>query len=288
MLISYPTWLTVQHESSREKQILLQSGINYGGVHVLSVKISSEFKTLKRNRIDVSSKQSQQRTPVSHSEMETPYLPQQMFADDFGRVYEPAEDTFLLMDALEEDLQYLDDNVLIGLECGCGSGTVVTALSKALGKTRPRVMMATDISLDACKTSLKCAKLHNQTIQMVNTDLGESLMHRLENQVDLLVFNPPYVPTDRADTPDTSDSNKIALAWAGGDRGRDITDRFLASFVPKLLSKPHGRAYLVALDKNNIRELQDFLVDHRIAGKVVKKRRAGIEHLSVIRYEWSS
>lgn len=37
--------------------------------------------------------------------METPELPLEQFEKYFQNVYEPAEDTFLLLDALEQDLE---------------------------------------------------------------------------------------------------------------------------------------------------------------------------------------
>lgn len=238
--------------------------------------------------------------------METPHLPRAIFGPDFENVYEPAEDTFLLLDALEADLAKLAANTRICLECGSGSGAIVTALSKAFDNisndqqdrsepeslslsSRP-LIIATDVNIEACKTTKKCANYHQQQhrIQIVQTNLAQSLVDRLEHSVDLLIFNPPYVPTDTQEKVDESSTN-LQLAWAGGSQGRDLTDAFLQSYVPKLLSKPDGVAYLVALDKNNIRELSDCLVkDHKIKGTIAMERQAGIEHLYVLKYRWMS
>lgn len=228
--------------------------------------------------------------------MQTPHLPRAIFGDDFQNVYEPAEDTFILLDALENDLETLKSKTSVCLECGSGSGTVITALSKALnsGNTGSNdadasniscLMIATDINAEACKTTTKCTIFHKQNnVQVVRTNLAESLVDRLQNLVDLLVFNPPYVPTDEREEVSSRD---LQLAWAGGASGRKLIDTFLNSYVPRLLSKPDGVAYMVALDKNDVACLSGFLVnEHKIQGTVVLERRAGIESLYVVKYEW--
>jgi methylase of polypeptide subunit release factors len=77
-------------------------------------------------------------------------------------------------------------------------------------------------------------------LEAVLGDLDGPMASRLQGQIDVLVFNPPYVPTP----PDEVGSAGIEAAWAGGVNGRQVIDRFLPR-VAKLLS-PKGRLYMVS------------------------------------------
>ena len=47
-------------------------------------------------------------------------------------------------------------------------------------------------------------------------------------------------------------SHGIEASWAGGYRGREVTDRFIPQ-IPQLLS-PHGVCYLLVLKENDLGE----------------------------------
>lgn len=50
---------------------------------------------------------------------------------------------------------------------------------------------------------------------------------RLAHAVDLIVFNPPYVPTIAEEADVAQKEMGIQGAWAGGDDGMDVTNQFL-------------------------------------------------------------
>uniref|UniRef100_A0A8C3T285 Methyltransferase HEMK2 n=1 Tax=Chelydra serpentina TaxID=8475 RepID=A0A8C3T285_CHESE len=162
----------------------------------------------------------------------------------FREVYEPAEDTYLLLDALERDAAQLRDaGVEISLEVGSGSGVVSTFLASIVGPIA--LYICTDINPIAAFCTLETAVLNKVHIHPVITDLVTGLLPRLNGKVDLLLFNPPYVVTPSEEV----ESRGIEAAWAGGKNGREVMDRFFP-LVPDLLSTG-GLFYLVTIKENN-------------------------------------
>ncbi|XP_077370147.1 methyltransferase N6AMT1 isoform X2 [Festucalex cinctus] len=162
---------------------------------------------------------------------------------DFSEVYEPSEDSFLLIDALEKDAQTLQRlRPCVCVEVGSGSGVVSAFLASLLG---PSACFCTDVNRAAALCTAETASRNDVALQPVVTDLVGSLLPRLSGLVDVLVFNPPYVVTPSSEVGGTG----IEAAWAGGRRGREVTDRFLP-LVSQLLSS-RGLFYLVTIAENH-------------------------------------
>ena len=73
--------------------------------------------------------------PVARAgHMDSLVYPSNIFGKYFNNdVYEPAEDTFLLIDAIEKDIEEIKvEKPLIVVEIGCGSGSVIGSLIKAI------------------------------------------------------------------------------------------------------------------------------------------------------------
>ncbi|TBU64724.1 S-adenosyl-L-methionine-dependent methyltransferase [Dichomitus squalens] len=204
-------------------------------------------------------------------------------AADYQHVYEPAEDTFILLDALEEDADVLRNlHPRICLEIGSGSGCVSTFAGKILGSTTS-LYLATDINPHATQCTKLTGRQNKVPVEPLLASLAGPLRSRLRHSVDILLFNPPYVPTNSAEADEAQQDADIAGAWAGGQDGMAITD-ILLDQVESLLS-PRGRFYLVAVKQNDIhgicRRMQE---QYGLKGEVALQRRAGREHLYVLRF----
>lgn len=197
--------------------------------------------------------------------------------EDYQNVYEPAEDTFLMMDALEKDAGSLKERrPLLCLEVGSGSGALIAFLASILGPFCHYI--ATDINPIAAQCTSQTAKENGVNVCCVVTDLVECLVPHIFGKVDVLIFNPPYVVTESEEV----GSHNIEASWAGGKQGREVMDR-LFPLVSSLLSSS-GCFYLVTVAENKPDEIISLLDSYGLCGEVILARRAGRERLSILKF----
>ncbi|MBU4245634.1 MAG: HemK2/MTQ2 family protein methyltransferase [Nanoarchaeota archaeon] len=140
----------------------------------------------------------------------------------FENVYEPAEDTFLLISALQNsDLK----NKTV-LEIGTGSG-IIALFAARFAKS----VLAVDINPKA----INCAKENVKINGIKNVEFRESnLFSNINEKFDIIIFNPPYLPDEQI----TQD-----IALDGGHDGRKVIERFLED-APKFLNA-RGKIFLL-------------------------------------------
>nr|XP_015217202.1 PREDICTED: hemK methyltransferase family member 2 isoform X1 [Lepisosteus oculatus] len=195
----------------------------------------------------------------------------------FSDVYDPAEDSFLMMDALERDAEMLRRlNPSVCLEVGSGSGVLSAFLASIVGPKA--VYFCTDVNPAAVLCTMETARCNDVSLQPLITDLVEAILPRLRENVDVLLFNPPYVVTPTEEV----GSHSIEASWAGGRRGREVMDR-LFPLVPQLLSS-QGLFYLVTVQDNDPEEILQLLGQSGLRGEVCISRQAGREALSILRF----
>ncbi|EQC25890.1 methylase [Saprolegnia diclina VS20] len=199
--------------------------------------------------------------------------------DVLGDVYEPAEDTYLFLDAIQDETPFLADlRPSLVLELGPGSGVVgVYTMQQLASIDQPALLLAVDINDEATACTKATARLnaiHN--IEIVRMDLLTQL--QLRHQVDVLLFNPPYVPTPSEEVGSTG----IEAAWAGGLHGREVIDRLLP-LVQHLLS-PVGVFYMVIVAENRPKDIARIMAANGFSTTVVRSRQAFNERLSILKF----
>ncbi|WP_037671227.1 HemK2/MTQ2 family protein methyltransferase [Streptomyces griseus] len=158
---------------------------------------------------------------------ETTTLPEPLRLRTPPGVYEPQHDTRLLADALRREGIRPGADVL---DVGTGSG----ALALEAARLGARVT-AVDISWRAVLTTRFNAWLSRQQVSVRHGDLTAAVRDRA---FDLVISNPPYVPS-----PERRPPRGAARAWDAGQDGRALLDRVCAE-APEVL-RPSGALLLV-------------------------------------------
>ena len=198
------------------------------------------------------------------------------------------------------------DEIQTVMEIGTGSGVPITYLSKQLLAEKPRPLpefdgnftfsvIATDLNPLALEFAKKTATENGvvtsqkesstvsiESIEFIECDLATPLLEDREGTIDVLVFNPPYVPTEDSEV----SGNGIEISWAGGTDGRLVVDRALPQ-IAKLLRKTTGVCYMITVDDNLPAELASILQEkHGLKMVPLVRRRARNEYLSVQKISW--
>ena len=254
----------------------------------------------------------------------------------FDTIYEPAEDSYLFLDVLSSpsEAAWLSrrfksaanqcpssagNSTPLVVEVGTGSG-VVLAFAAANANAifgRPDILtLGTDVNTDACSATRKTvlvaldekreeSKPNGQETateaQLCAVIAGDLCAPLRPGGVDVLLFNPPYVPTPelpQIPSPDEEqntkgysskferDSHLLSLSYAGGDDGMETTNRLLEA-IPGILNSERGVAYILLCAQNKPQDVMQQIKNWgsgwnvEIAGRSGVK--AGWERLVIIR-----
>lgn len=112
-------------------------------------------------------------------------------------VYLPDNDSYFFIDFLELHKQnYLDNNNLVFLEVGCGSGVISRHISHSYYKKNKfhPLILSSDINPRATAYSKKKLRESPVVVDSVNDCITTGLIDGIDlSRVDLLLFNTPYV-----------------------------------------------------------------------------------------------
>ncbi|KAJ9608364.1 S-adenosylmethionine-dependent methyltransferase [Cladophialophora chaetospira] len=261
----------------------------------------------------------------------------------YDLIYEPAEDSFLFLDTLSSasETSWLQTHfsqassnparIPLLVEIGPGSGVIIAFLTANAGTifgtqvlslsvdVNPHAALATSTTVrraledveHAARTSGPEPLAGQQSVGTsvyLSSALGDLTSPLQSGEVDVLVFNPPYVPTEAAPTlppisPTTTkptfeeSSLLLELSYGGGVDGMEVTNRLLAQ-IPNVLSAK-GVAYVLFCRGNKPEEVKRGIRDW--AGSAdgrckwqaetvgTSGKKAGWEKLEIVRIwrEWT-
>ena len=182
-------------------------------------------------------------------------------------VYEPAEDSFLLATYASS----LSGSIL---EIGCGSGIVSLSAAQANPKN-------TVLGVDINPKAVACAQANARANGIANaTFLLSDLFSDVpaSQKFDYILFNPPYLPTSRAQRLKSPEEN---AAYDGGASGIGVFKRFIAE-APAHLSEG-GKVAVIATSLGNGIEKTMALLEARVgSAQILAEEKFFFEKLALI------
>ena len=172
---------------------------------------------------------------------------------NFDRIYEPAEDSYLLLDTLSSPAEtlFLSTRFNKGIhnpppiivEIGTGSGIVlafVATQAEAIFGRNDIVALGTDVNEYACRAAEQtvaqgCKDTNKSKYTAALTSLSSIVCADLASPLrsgmaDVMIFNPPYVPSDDAPgTRPVTDSAPTSTSHADHSPGSLLHDSYLLS-----------------------------------------------------------
>lgn len=194
----------------------------------------------------------------------------------YENVYEPAEDSKLLLKISKKYLKQLKSNIKV-CEVGVGSGFVSSNLAKDYPKCE---YFGSDINPDAIKLTNDEFKELNLKINLKN----KSLLSDFNEKFDLILFNTPYFPFESKF--DTFDSISLKdRAIYGGVKGYEVIEEFVNQVNEKLDNE--GSVFMIFSSLTKPDEIKEILRRNLFEFEIVEEENSFFEKIICLKF-WKS
>jgi release factor glutamine methyltransferase len=166
-------------------------------------------------------------------------------------VYEPREDSFLLLEEIKKRIR----PGMKALDVGTGSGLLAKAMA---------LEGAEAFALDIDRGAIRQAKEHAENVCFFLSDL----LSAVKGRFDLIAFNPPYLPGKEKD-----------LETVGGPEGHETVLRFIEQLPSRL--KRSGECLLLISSHTNPGKVEKAMKEEGLGFKVVSRSSMFFEELMV-------
>ncbi|MFX0043392.1 MAG: HemK2/MTQ2 family protein methyltransferase [Candidatus Hodarchaeota archaeon] len=215
-------------------------------------------------------------------------FPDPIIQFDFENVYTPSDDTYLLIDYFKESVneKYFDglniENIEKILDLGTGTGIIAIFFQLIKGQItnfNPQIYAS-----DILEEALKCAKLNEKLngikkkITFIKSDLFKSFPSILKNAFEIIIFNPPYLPSIKTLNEKEKQLN-IDYSWNGGKKGFEVFADFIEQ-AKKYLNLQHKcYIYTISSSRTNLNDLNNIITQNGFENKILNKKHIFFEDI---------
>ena len=209
-------------------------------------------------------------------------------------VYPPSDDTYLIIDYFKKNIS---ENFFDGLPIttirkvlDMGTGTGVIALFFQEIKNFLSKFTAKIFASDISDAAIRCATINERinnykdSLTFIKSDLFRNFPPNLQHSFDIIVFNPPYLPSINYKESNlirkSSDSN-----WDGGERGFEVFLEFIKRVKNFLNSEQKYYIYYISSSSTDLNQLNDELEIRGFQNRVLNKKHFFFEDIILNRLE---
>ena len=215
---------------------------------------------------------------------------------DFENVYRPADDTYLVVDYFKHhiDFDFFDgipiENIKKILDMGTGTGYIALSfqiIKTIIPKFKPKIY-ASDILEEAINLSKHNERLNSfeNEIEFIKSDLFKLFPKHLKHSFDVIIFNPPYLPSFEANI-EKNNKLKIDHSWNGGNEGFAVFLRFLDVVKEYLNLETESRIYYVCSSRTDLNRLYSLIKKMGFKNRILEKHHIFLEDIFINRLEVS-
>jgi len=212
----------------------------------------------------------------------------------YNGVYPPSDDTYLIIDYFKKKVS---ENFFDGLpfttirnvlDMGTGTGIIaffLQEIKKYFSKFTTKIF-ASDIS-DA---AIRCATINERTnnykdnINFIKSDLFRKFPPSLQHSFDIIVFNPPYLPSISYKENDLIRRSNDS-SWDGGKRGFEVFLDFIKQVKDFLNQEQKYYIYYISSSSTDLSQLNDELETRGFQNSILNKRHIFFEDIILNRLE---
>ncbi len=195
-----------------------------------------------------------------------------LVVDTPENLYEPREDSFLAGKVIERVIKEKKHEVDV-LDLGTGTGLLGLLAAKNGNVKRVVFSDVNSEAVSAAKSNFQAnKKLMHAEAEFARSDLFENI----RGKFDIIIFNAPYLPAEKGEKVD-----KRSMAWQGGEKGIELSLRFVESLKDYL--KKEGEAILVASSLSDYERLASFIKEKGLVFSEAAKAHFFFEEITVLR-----